>query len=265
MAGRETPKLLTWKSAIIRLVVFFPLVFGTFHLFIFYCWYLRGFAIEIPFLAGPLVLLAMGLRLRRFIPMPPHPSETPFAPLASASSLLEIAAWYVAMAGLYVLLWTCFDFPHSLEGESWRPVVLGYGLYFAGVVVVGLLVGLSRVSIEVIYRDLRRASRVISRILSVLFMYLVVDLVFAFAFRVASLVHPGSFDRPLAGFVDAFYYSTATITTLGYGEIHPTCNATKVMASVEALLGVVLLAALMATAIAIAIREEPRDKNSKRA
>lgn len=42
-------------------------------------------------------------------------------------------------------------------------------------------------------------------------------------------------------FTESLYFSISTITTLGYGDITPNTNAGKIMASVEALLGIALL------------------------
>lgn len=42
-------------------------------------------------------------------------------------------------------------------------------------------------------------------------------------------------------FAESIYFSISTITTLGYGDITPTTDAGKIVASVEALLGIALL------------------------
>ena len=242
-------------SYIVRLLIFFPIVFGAFHLFIFYCWYFRDIAIEIPFLAGSFIFLGMSLKLQRYLTL-----ATPF-PLAGLQSLadvkaiMEISAWYAVVIILYILLWTIFDFPDSLKPETWRPLVLGYVLFFAGVFIAPFLTVSAVESARIIYEDLRSVARVMSRIVSVFFIYILIDVVFAFVYRVVSLMYPTSFERPIGDFVDAFYYSTITITTLGYGDIHPTAAATKWLASVEALLGMALLAGVLSTAIAVSLKD----------
>ncbi len=42
-------------------------------------------------------------------------------------------------------------------------------------------------------------------------------------------------------FVDSIYFSTVTITTLGYGDIVPEDTLTKALVSLEAILGIVLI------------------------
>ena len=39
-------------------------------------------------------------------------------------------------------------------------------------------------------------------------------------------------------FVDSFYFSSATITTLGYGDFVPTTNATKLVATIYSLISI---------------------------
>jgi hypothetical protein len=39
-------------------------------------------------------------------------------------------------------------------------------------------------------------------------------------------------------FVDSFYFSTATLTTVGYGDLVPTHNLSKILTSIYTLLGV---------------------------
>lgn len=40
-------------------------------------------------------------------------------------------------------------------------------------------------------------------------------------------------------YVDSFYFSTATLTTVGYGDLVPTNDISKIITSVYAILGVV--------------------------
>ncbi len=39
-------------------------------------------------------------------------------------------------------------------------------------------------------------------------------------------------------YVDSFYFSTSTLTTVGYGDLVPTSDISKILASVYAILGV---------------------------
>lgn len=48
-----------------------------------------------------------------------------------------------------------------------------------------------------------------------------------------------NFSGASAGFVDFFYFSTVTVTTLGYGDISPKTDLARLLVSLEVLLGVV--------------------------
>jgi len=247
------------KPTFVRIAVLSTLIFGTFHLFIFFCWYFRNIAIEIPFIIGSLIFLALSIRLENIFPLSLRFYRKKRQP--TAVGVIEIVVWYVVMILLYALLWAKFDFPLSLEDEIWRVLIIGYSLFFAGAFVASILFEVTKRSVKIIYRDICNAARVIPRICSILSIYLLIDIIFALVYRIVSLVHPTSFDRPIDVFVDAFYFSTVTITTLGYGEIHPSHTLTKMLVSLEALLGITLLAAVLATAIAVAIKQERQTDN----
>ena len=49
------------------------------------------------------------------------------------------------------------------------------------------------------------------------------------------------FNKPISSFFDSFYYSVVTITTLGYGDIHPVHWFSKASVIYEVFLGLLLL------------------------
>lgn|GEM_PF-2414693 len=73
-----------------------------------------------------------------------------------------------------------------------------------------------------------------------LFFLFTLELVFLYAIyyrHVALTGSPGGDAAPLASLTDAFYFSTATFTSLGYGDIVPRSSAGKWMVTSQALLG----------------------------
>ena len=56
----------------------------------------------------------------------------------------------------------------------------------------------------------------------------------------------------LSGF-DSFYFSLVTVTTLGYGDIHPAAESiwTKVMVSMELLIGVTFIILIIGAIVSI--------------
>ncbi len=51
-------------------------------------------------------------------------------------------------------------------------------------------------------------------------------------------------------YVDSFYFSTITLTTIGFGDLHPTTDASKIFTSLYTLLGVGVMLYLLGSVIA---------------
>ena len=74
--------------------------------------------------------------------------------------------------------------------------------------------------------------------------YIGVNLVFAVIYFFIGAHHFGGIDAvlPLQQFIELFFFSAQTITTLGYGHIYPTGNAASIAAAIESLLGLLTFA-----------------------
>lgn len=95
-----------------------------------------------------------------------------------------------------------------------------------------------------IYHTLLRMSR-IKFILLVLVFYTCINLFFASLFFIIGVDHLIGTDPSgnlFYKFMDAFFFSSQTLTTVGYGHVAPTGMATNAVASVESLLGILIFA-----------------------
>ncbi len=74
--------------------------------------------------------------------------------------------------------------------------------------------------------------------------YVLVNLVFAIVYFMVGHEHFGGLDAttPMQQFMNLFFFSAQTITTLGYGHIYPIGNAASIAAAVESLLGLLTFA-----------------------
>jgi voltage-gated potassium channel len=63
--------------------------------------------------------------------------------------------------------------------------------------------------------------------------------------------------------VDALYFSVVTLATIGYGDLVPTSDASKLFTVVYSLIGIGVLASLIA-ALAISVRREADDQPRRR-
>ena len=100
------------------------------------------------------------------------------------------------------------------------------------------------------------------RIAGAVVVYLFLGLAWAMLYAVLAILQPGAFDAPAAllvgpaaertefGFI---YYSFVTLTTLGYGEITPVSSAARTLAWLEAVVGQLYVAILVARLVALEI------------
>ncbi len=82
--------------------------------------------------------------------------------------------------------------------------------------------------------------------------YLAIGLAFALLYRAIVILSPGAIDglTPEGPHNDAFYFSFVTLTTLGYGDITPISVGARMLAAVEAIIGQLYLAVLLAMLVA---------------
>jgi inward rectifier potassium channel len=95
-----------------------------------------------------------------------------------------------------------------------------------------------------IYHTLIRMSRFYF-LLCVLLFYTVINLFFAALYYFIGVQHLTGTDgvsNEFYKFMDAFFFSSQTLTTVGYGHVAPTGMITNVVASIESLVGIVSFA-----------------------
>ncbi|HEX6234409.1 MAG TPA: ion channel [Jiangellaceae bacterium] len=93
-------------------------------------------------------------------------------------------------------------------------------------------------------------------ILAAVCVYVIMGGFFGATFSILEIAQPGSFDDPqLAGQSPAWqqlmYYSYVTIATLGYGDIYPVTPWARSLASLEAVVGTLFLAVVIARLVGV--------------
>ncbi len=94
------------------------------------------------------------------------------------------------------------------------------------------------------------------RIQGAIAVYLLFGVLWAHAYHIAALSHPGSFKGPadeLSNVGGWVYYSFVTLTTVGYGDITPVSQVARTLSIAEALTGQLYLAVLIARLVAMEI------------
>jgi hypothetical protein len=92
--------------------------------------------------------------------------------------------------------------------------------------------------------------------------YFLIGLMWAFIFSVLEIVQPGSFQIALGQDPDLShfnYYSFVTLTTLGYGDITPISDPARSLALLEAIMGILYIAILIARLVGIHIGQSLRN------
>jgi voltage-gated potassium channel len=112
-------------------------------------------------------------------------------------------------------------------------------------------------AIVAVIREVLLADRItIHTISGAIVVYLLIGLLWAFMFYLAEGQFPGSFsitqelnpnqDVSSALFADLTYFSLITLTSTGYGDISPIADWSRTLAALEAILGQIFLAVLVA-------------------
>ncbi len=159
-----------------------------------------------------------------------------------------------------ILVLTIFSDPEEIEDKR-----LAIGYYSA----VALFVSYA---VVVILYEVTRAKRFSYHlIISALAAYLLLALLWALFFSIIEIVEPGSFAvNPLLIEADSIayneifstflYFSLITLTTVGFGDISPVSPVARSVASIEPILGQLLLAVLVAWLVGMYISDSIKNR-----
>ncbi|MCE5327088.1 MAG: potassium channel family protein [Planctomycetaceae bacterium] len=143
----------------------------------------------------------------------------------------------------------------------------------------GLFAGLLLVVVASMVGSLFRARRITEgTLIQAASMYLLLGIAFAAAYAIIARAIPGAFRAgagvfqipPVgrASLTEMLYFSFATFTTLGYGDITPAVPLTRAVAVIEATVGPLYLAIVIARLVAVfTVQRESEDRpgqNDKR-
>lgn len=149
----------------------------------------------------------------------------------------------------------------ALAAAATSSDVLLYLTSAAGVYLVGA-------SAAVVFVFVLRERQVSGNTLfGALSVYLAVGVMFGIVFTVMAFVRPAAFSPPEAvgaeGETAMYYFSFVTLTTLGFGDIAPASDAARVLATLEAMFGLVLLATLVGRIVGLMAGRQASEETSK--
>lgn len=89
--------------------------------------------------------------------------------------------------------------------------------------------------------------------------YLLIGFLWTFLYKITLGLNPNAFSDITSEMVDCFYYSFATLTTLGPGDISPLTTSTKFLAILEAFSGQVYIAIFIAQLMGLHLGKKLRE------
>lgn len=114
-----------------------------------------------------------------------------------------------------------------------------------------------------ILREVLRAGKITAdKIYGAICVYLLIGYAWAFAYALLEQIQPGSFSFPaeetaaaeyIARVMRMRYFSFVTLTTVGFGDILPRSSAARTFATLEAIMGQMYLAVLVARLVGLHI------------
>ncbi len=157
----------------------------------------------------------------------------------------------LTVGGALLFLTFGFLFARAPSNPTWQLLTYTSLILFYGSVTWVLLhyiFAMPRVTRDVLYAAVA--------------VYLLLGAVFVALFGVVETLQPGSFldnaapvERPFLPWQTLIYYSYATLTTLGYGDVLPLSGWARSLATLEAVIGVLYLAILMARLVGLYAQE----------
>jgi hypothetical protein len=122
---------------------------------------------------------------------------------------------------------------------------------------VATLVSIGLICFILLSQVFRAGTVTSARVQGAIAVYLLLGLGWAHCYHIANRLSPGSFHSSVGGgffsVVEWYYYSFATLTTLGYGDIVPIKQVSRSLAIGEALTGQLYLTVLIARLVALEV------------
>lgn len=121
-----------------------------------------------------------------------------------------------------------------------------------------ILIAIASIARHVFVTDRVTANRIVGSIC----LYLMLGMFFAFIYAGMALLNPAAFEMSskgvessIVGLRDFLYFSYATITTTGYGDMIPTHPMSRLFASLESIAGSIYLAIMVARLVGMHVTQ----------
>ena len=217
-----------------------------------------------------LILLAMLLILLMAAPLAPLLRRPLLVGLVInlSLSMIVVSAFFAASRGRVILIIVLCIAVIGIKG-----LFLWLGgtsvQMLDGVATIGFLLLMIVLTLRHVFTSQRVTSDTVAASLCV---YLLLGLLFANFYSLVDILQGGAFIFPEGSTMEMrmgrehthvpLYYSFVTLTTLGYGEITPVTAISRMLASVEAFLGPVYLAVLVARLVGVQVAQSIEERKN---
>ncbi|MGE5445893.1 MAG: potassium channel family protein, partial [Ignavibacteriales bacterium] len=135
-----------------------------------------------------------------------------------------------------------------------------------------VIVFLGMLSAVVIHQVFREGPITMQRIIGAVVVYLLLGLMWAFAYKLVELQRPGSFNSASLSAVEhdfdpktrLIYFSFTTLTSVGYGDITPVHPISRSLTMLESLIGQLFPVILIARLVSMEIYHRQIQKESRK-
>lgn len=128
-----------------------------------------------------------------------------------------------------------------------------------------ILIAIISMSRDVFVTDRVTTNRIVGSIC----IYLLIGMFFTFVYTVAGVAQPNGFNMggvtygKIEAFRDYIYFSFVTLTTTGYGDMLPSSSITRTLSILEAIIGPIYVAVMIARLVGLRISQEVKQEVKK--
>jgi hypothetical protein len=183
----------------------------------------------------------------------------------SVLSIVCLSAIYAIRRNkLLVLVAAILTVPFFIS--IWSNYAFGSETLIRAVNFLGILV-LALVAVSVLIHIFRERRVTIDLICASIVVYLIIGLMWGFAYGLLDSLQPESFSIPEGKLEDSrllfLYYSFVSLTTLGYGDVTPMTAPASFLSLIEAVVGQMYVAILVARLVGVNISQSLQDDPGK--
>jgi len=144
-------------------------------------------------------------------------------------------------------------------GSTWAYSFITHPLLFLfdsifGIIFIGFIIVL------ILRHIFRQEDVTLETIYGAIVVYILIGLMWVFLYNLTEFIHPHSFSMASDLVTEPkkalYYYSFVTLTTLGYGDITPISDPAKSLAMLEAIVGQMYIAVLIARLVGMHISQD---------